>query len=225
MDDKKHIMRFIVKTLLFLLILPYALTPLYRFMHPPSTLMLADWLTFSHVEREWVPIEKISPSLISAVVSAEDSAFCAHWGFDFRQMEKSINAALTYGHSLKATSTISQQLAKNLFLWHGRSWIRKGLEAPLTLWLELTWSKKDILEAYLNVAEWEEGIYGAEAAARHHFKKSAASLTTSESALLATSLPNPISRDASSAGPTQRMMAQRIARLSVSKASDLSCIR
>jgi monofunctional biosynthetic peptidoglycan transglycosylase len=208
-----------------LLFLPYALALIYPFMRPPSTLMLADWVSFHKVERQWVPLKSISPQLITAVVTAEDGAFCEHWGIDFRQMEKSIEKAQARNKPVKATSTITQQLAKNLFLWQGRSWMRKALEVPLTLWLELTWRKAWILEAYLNVAEWGEGVYGIEAAARHYYGTSAASLSSTQAALLAKTLPNPHERNPIHPGPAQAMMAGQLVFRMEHSAPDLSCIR
>lgn len=214
----------LLKILLFIVLLPYGLSVPYQFIHPPSTLMLYDLLRLDLPERDWVPLSKISPNLKRAVVTAEDSAFCSHWGFDFKQMGKSIERAERSDRAVRATSTITQQLAKNLFLWHGRSWLRKLLEIPLTLWLELTWSKPRILETYLNIAEWDEGIYGAEAAARFHFGTSAASLNTVQAALLATSLPNPIQRSASRPGSTQTAMAAQLVGRMHFNGADISCI-
>lgn len=220
----RRILRPLLKWLLIFLLAPYAVAFIYLFIYPPSTLMLLGWLTFSKVEREWVPIERISPVLIAAVVASEDDAFCSHWGVDFRQLTKSIRHAKTNDKPVRATSTITQQLAKNLFLWHGRSWLRKFLEIPLTFWLELTWSKKDILETYLNIAEWGEGVYGAEAAAQFHFGTSANALSYMQAALLATSLPNPTQRRAARPGPAQaNLAAQLVARLQ-HNGPDMVCV-
>ena len=218
-------LRRIFKILLFLLVLPYVLTPIYVFIHPPSTLMLEGILTFHKVERDWVGLERISPALIKAVVAAEDSAFCTHHGFDLKQMEKSLRQAEARNRPLKGASTISQQLAKNLFLWHGRSWIRKFLEAPLTLWIELLWPKSTIMETYLNTAEWGDGIYGAEAAAQHYFGVSARALSYAQAVQLATSLPNPIERNAGHPGPAQRQMARQLMGRLKFNAPDVSCLR
>lgn len=215
----------LLQIILLLLVLPYALALVYPFMHPPSTLMLSDWLSLRKIDRRWVPLRSISPHLIAAVVTSEDGAFCDHFGIDFRQMEKSIEKAHTRGRPIKGASTITQQLAKNLFLWHGRSWTRKILEIPLTFWLELTWRKAWILEAYLNVAEWDEGIYGIEAAAQHYYGSSAAMLAMGQSALLATTLPNPRERNAARPGPAQIMIAGQLAFRTQHHTPDLSCIR
>lgn len=136
---KKHVFirRWVIRSAAFFLLAPYLLTPLYFVLNPPSTLMLLDWATLNPVQRSWVKLEKISPNMIRAVLNAEDDTFCDHFGINFTQLEKSIEKAEKRNKPVRATSTISQQTAKNLFLWHGRSWLRKALEVPLTFWLEL----------------------------------------------------------------------------------------
>ena len=215
----------IILALLLFLLLPYGLALIYPFMRPPSTLMLADIATFHLPKRQWVPLDRISPQLITAVVTAEDGAFCEHFGIDFKQVGKSIEKAQARGRAPKGASTITQQLVKNLFLWQGRSWLRKALEVPLTFWLELTWRKTWILEAYLNVAEWDDGVYGIETASRHYYGISAASLSAKQAALLATTLPNPYERNPVRPGPAQAMMAGQLAFRMQHNAPDLSCIR
>ena len=138
----------------------------------------------------WVPLEEISPSLGVAVIAAEDQNFADHFGFDWQAIEKAVQHNET-SRRKRGASTVSQQTAKNLFLWSSRSWSRKGLEAWFTLLIEAGWSKKRILEVYLNIVEFGDGVYGAEAAARTFFGKPAKRLTPSEAALLAAVLPNP----------------------------------
>ena len=138
----------------------------------------------------WVPLEDISPSLGAAVIAAEDQNFTEHFGFDWQAIEKAVQHN-EHSRRKRGASTVSQQTAKNLFLWSSRSWTRKGLEAWFTLLLEVGWSKKRILEVYLNIVEFGDGVYGAEAAARTFFGKPAKRLTPSEAALLAAVLPNP----------------------------------
>lgn len=138
----------------------------------------------------WVPLEEISPSLGVAVIAAEDQNFADHFGFDWQAIEKAVQHN-EHSRRKRGASTVSQQTAKNLFLWNSRSWTRKGLEAWFTLLIEAGWSKKRILEVYLNIVEFGDGVYGAEAAARTYFGKSAKRLTPSEAALLAAVLPNP----------------------------------
>lgn len=141
---------------------------------------------------DWVSMDDISPWMGLAVIAAEDQKFPDHWGLDVEAIEKALNYNERNANRVRGASTISQQTVKNLFLWDGRSWVRKGLEAGLTLVTETVWSKRRILTVYLNIAEFGEGIFGVEAAARHYFKKSAKQLTAAEAALLAAVLPNPI---------------------------------
>lgn len=178
------------------LALVLALIPAYRVVNPPfSTLMAIRFLSGTSIDRTWTPLSQISPNLVRAVVVAEDDRFCTHAGVDVAAMSDAIE------NGGRGASTLSMQVTKNLFLWPTRSYIRKVIEIPLTLITELVWPKWRILELYLNVAEWGPGIFGAEAAARHHFNKSAARLSPSEAALLAASLPNPFIRDAGDPGP------------------------
>jgi monofunctional biosynthetic peptidoglycan transglycosylase len=162
-----------------------------RWIDPPtSAFMLSERLTHDRaVQQQWVDWDRISAPMKVAVIAAEDQTFPDHWGFDF----KSIDQALSERERgrVRGASTISQQVAKNLFLWNGRSWVRKGLEAYFTLLLETLWPKQRILEIYLNIAEFGPGIYGVEAAGRTFFRKPAAQLSIAESALLAAVLPNP----------------------------------
>ena len=138
----------------------------------------------------WVPLEEISPNLGAAVIAAEDQNFTEHFGFDWQAIEKAVQHN-EHSRRKRGASTLSQQTAKNLFLWNSRSWVRKGFEAWFTLLIEADWPKRRILEVYLNIVEFGDGIYGAEAAARTYFGKPAARLSASEAALLAAVLPNP----------------------------------
>ncbi len=161
------------------------------FINPRLTpYMIAEGWRRGGVERVWVPMEEITPVLARAVVASEDANFCEHWGFDM----KAIRAALDEGAG-RGASTISQQVVKNVFLWQGRSWPRKALEAVMTPVIELLWSKRRILEIYLNVAETGDGVFGAEAAAQHYFGVSAAKLSPPQAALIAAALPDPKGRN------------------------------
>jgi monofunctional biosynthetic peptidoglycan transglycosylase len=180
-----------------------------RFVRPlGSALMLERWLEARTAGRgfrlryDWVPARRIAPALRRAVVASEDQRFFEHTGFDWRSLRSAIGDWWD-GDRLRGASTISQQVAKNLFLWPGRSFLRKGLEAWLTLWIECLWSKQRILEVYLNVVELGDGVFGAEAAARRYFGRSAAGLTVHESALLAAMLPSP--RRSSVANPSRAL--------------------
>lgn len=165
----------------------YAILPV-----PTTAHMLGESRRLGGIDRDWVAMDDIAVHLQRAVVAAEDANFCLHWGFDMA----AIRDAIAEGGA-RGASTISQQTVKNTFLWHGRSWPRKAAEAMITPVMELFWSKRRVLEVYLNVAEFGEGVFGAEAAARHHFGVSAADLNLRQAALLAAVLPNPRDRDAS----------------------------
>ncbi|QKX16556.1 monofunctional biosynthetic peptidoglycan transglycosylase [Microbulbifer sp. YPW1] len=161
-----------------------------RWINPPSSMVIQNWERHSGrtAKHSWRPLEKISPNLQIAVIASEDQKFADHFGFDLDALRK----ALTEKRKrTRGASTITQQTAKNLFLWNGRSYIRKGLEAWFALLMEILWPKERILEVYLNIAEFGEGVYGAEAAARHHFGNSAQRLSRWQAGLLAAVLPSP----------------------------------
>lgn len=186
------------------------LTAVYAVAHPPSTLMLGRWATLKPVDRRWTPIEAISPRLVNAVILSEDARFCQHGGVDWDALRTVLDDADDAGPS-RGASTIPMQTAKNLFLWPSRSYVRKGLELPLALWLDLVWSKRRIMEVYLNIAEWGPGVFGAEAAARSYFNKSASELTAREATLLTKALPNPILRNPGKPGRGLQRLAGRLA--------------
>lgn len=179
-----------------------------RWVNPPTTAFMEQREDLAEERQEkhfrlrhsWVPLQQISPALWLAVLASEDQRFLQHWGFDVQAIEDAVEDRLE-GRSTRGASTLSQQLAKNLFLWPGQSWLRKGLEVYFTLLIEALWPKRRILEVYLNVAEFGDGIYGAEAAARTFWGKPAASLSPHEAALLAAVLPNPKVRRAPSPSP------------------------
>lgn len=218
-------LRIIMTALGLFIAVPYGLAILYLYLNPASMPMMARTLAFQRVERQWVPLSAISQPLRSAVVAAEDDAFCTHHGIDFRQLFKSIDRAQRTDRDVKATSTITQQVAKNLFFWQGRSWVRKILETPLAIWIDLIWPKSRILEVYLNIAQWGDGVYGAQAAAQFHFNTDAQAVTYGQAALLATSLPNPIQRVASRPGPAQRAIAVQLMGRLQRAGPDLSCLK
>jgi monofunctional glycosyltransferase len=164
----------------------------YRFVNPPGGIyMWQEWRRLGAIEQRWVPMRLIAPAMARSAVAAEDANFCLHWGFDVVAIRTAIEAGGTRG-----ASTISQQVVKNVFLWHGRSWPRKALEAGLTPLVELLWTKERILEVYLNVAEFDTGVFGVEAAAQHYFGRAASDLTPRQAALLAAVLPAPQARSA-----------------------------
>lgn len=177
-----------------------AVALLYRVAPPPSTLMLGRWISGQPVVRLWAPLAHISPALPLAVITSEDSRFCEHSGVDWRALNAAISEADEDGPS-RGASTIAMQTAKNVFLWPGRSYVRKALEIPLALLIDALWTKPRVMEVYLNIAEWGDGIFGAEAASQRYFGKSAAELTPREAARLAAVLPNPLRFDAGRPGP------------------------
>jgi monofunctional glycosyltransferase len=179
-----------------LILLPYVLLPLYRFVNPVSTLMVWRWVTGQRVERAFVPLQQIAPALPLAVIVAEDGRYCSHRGVDFQELRGIFEDAEKFDE-LRGGSTITQQTVKNLFLWQGRSVVRKILELPLALWADLVLPKRRVMEIYLNIAEWgPNGQFGAEAGSRFAFGKSARQLSSGEAALLAAVLPNPRVRSA-----------------------------
>jgi monofunctional glycosyltransferase len=202
--------RALLLVLVVLIVVPYLLVPLYRIVDPVSTLMLWRWATGARVERRWVPLEGIAPSLRLAVIAAEDDRFCSHHGVDFTELHGVIGRIEDVNDlaEVRGGSTITQQTAKNLFLWQGRSFVRKGLEFPLAFWLDFVLPKRRVLEIYLNIAEWgPNGEFGVAAAARRAFNRNAADLNAREAALLAASLPNPHRRDPRAPKPGQRRLA------------------
>jgi monofunctional biosynthetic peptidoglycan transglycosylase len=201
----------IVKTLLLVAVIafaaPYVVAPFYRTGHPVSTLMAWRSLTGAPMQRQWIDLAAMSPSLPRSVVAAEDAHFCKHHGIDWGALREAIDDAKEEG-TLRGASTITQQVAKNLFLWQGRDPIRKVLEFPLALWIDFVLPKARILEIYLNIAELgPQGQFGAEAASAYAFGKSAANLSPREAALLASILPNPVKRSARAPGPGVRRLA------------------
>ncbi|AYC31117.1 monofunctional biosynthetic peptidoglycan transglycosylase [Pseudomonas cavernae] len=193
----RNLFRRLVKALLWFAAGSAVLVLLLRWLPPPGTALMVErklesWIDGQPIdlERRWRPWRELPDSLKVAVIAGEDQKFAEHWGFDFIAIQKAI-AHNERGGSLRGASTLSQQVAKNLFLWSGRSWLRKGLEAWFTALIELFWPKQRILEVYLNSVEWGDGVFGAEAAARHHFGIGAPYLSTQQASQLAAVLPNP----------------------------------
>ncbi|HSA82871.1 MAG TPA: monofunctional biosynthetic peptidoglycan transglycosylase [Geminicoccaceae bacterium] len=190
----------LLRVLLVALVAPPALLLTLRFLPPPITpLMLIRLAEGEGLDKQWQPLARIAPALAASVVAAEDNRFCAHWGFDWQELEGQVDALLA-GEQARGASTITMQTAKNLFLWPERSLLRKLLEAALTPQITLLWPKRRVIEVYLNIVEFGPGIYGAEAAAQSYFGKPAAALSRREAALLAAVLPHP--RESSPARPS-----------------------
>lgn len=189
-----------------LVLLPYAIAPLYRFIDPVSTPMLWRYATGARVERIAVALDRVAPALKLAVIVAEDGSFCHNHGIDLGAIREALQH--TEHGEARGASTITQQTAKNLFLWQGRSFVRKALEIPLAIWLNLVLPKRRVLEIYLNIAQWgPNGEFGAEAGARYAFNKSAHDLAANQAAELAAILPNPVQRSARTPGVLVRRLA------------------
>jgi len=200
----------ILTALLVLALLPVGGVLIHAVAPPPLTLLMArEFVAGNGLDYRWRSLEDISPHLVASAIAAEDARFCNHSGFDMEAIEQALRDN-ERGRRVRGGSTISQQTAKNVFLWPGRDWIRKGLEAGYTVMIETVWSKRRIMEVYLNVAEMGPGVYGAEAAARHWFGKSAADLTPREAARIAAILPSPRRYNAGSPGPYVRRRAARV---------------
>jgi monofunctional glycosyltransferase len=220
--------RGVVRTLALLVLFAIAATLAqvfaYRWITPPtSTLMLAQQVTGTTILRDWRPLDRISPNLARAVIMSEDAGFCGHRGVDWKELARIYEQSLDGGPT-GGGSTLSMQVTKNLFLWPSKSYVRKAIEVPLTLLADRWWGKPRMLEIYLNVAEWGPGIFGAEAAARTYFKKSAAQLTETEAALLAVALPNPLQRNAANPSPLQRRLAANVQGRMRNGASNVRCL-
>ncbi len=185
--------RLLKKIALFILVSHIAYVILLRFIDPPITItQITSWISGDGFNRDHVSLKQISKNAKLAVIASEDQLFPDHNGFDMKSIQKALDFnKKKKGKKIRGASTISQQVAKNVFLWQGRSWFRKGLEVYFTFLIELTWGKKRILEVYLNEAEMGKGVFGIEAAAQKYFRKPASKLTRTEAAMIAASLPNP----------------------------------
>jgi monofunctional glycosyltransferase len=202
-----RVARNLLLILLVTLLLPYLVAPAYRVGHPVSTLMAWRWVTGAPVSRQWADFNAISPFLPRSIVAAEDAKFCNHRGIDWDALREVMDDAED-GELARGGSTITQQVAKNLFLWPGRSVIRKVMEFPLALWIDLVLPKQRILEIYLNIAELgPTGQFGVEAGSAYAFGRPASALSAREAALMAAILPNPLRRSARNPGPGVRRLA------------------
>lgn len=199
--------RWLALALAVLILLPYLIAPLYRVVDPTSTLIVARRIVGKRVDRTVVPLNRIAPVLPRTVIASEDGRFCVHRGIDLAELKEAWQDADDLSE-LRGGSTITQQVAKNLFLWPGRSIARKVLEFPLALWIDLVLPKRRIMEIYLNIAEWgPNGEFGIEAGSRRAFNKPASQLTAAEAALMAAILPNPKRRSAKLPRPAVRRIA------------------
>ena len=220
----RRLVRRLVLLVILVLALPLALIPLYRVVDPPVTsVMLINRAAGVAMERQWAPIDAISPHLVRAVIMAEDGRFCAHAGIDWQEVRRVLDR-LDDGDRPRGASTITMQTVKNLFLWPQRSWIRKALEAPLALYADRVLPKRRILEIYLNIAEWGSGLYGAEAAARHYFGVPASGLSPAQAARLAAALPAPRARNPAEPGRATARLASIIAGRAAKSGGYVDCV-
>lgn len=193
MPLRRRIRRIVWRSIAIVFLFIAAVVVLGRIVNPPTTAyMMSEKRRLGTVDHQWVPLKEIAPVMARAVVAAEDANFCEHWGFDVR----AIKLAIAEG-SNRGASTLSQQTVKNVYLWHGRTYLRKALEAGITPMVEAVWTKRRIIEVYLNVAEFDEGVFGVEAAARHYFNVGPEALTARQASQLAAVLPSPKTRSAS----------------------------
>ena len=210
-----------------LLALPLVLTFLYMpaFVHPVSTLMLKDLATFSGYDRRWVSLDNIAPALVNSVIMSEDGQFCAHRGVDLAELKVVLDDALA-GEPTRGASTITMQTVKNLYLWQSPLvTLRKVIELPLAVYVDLVLPKRRIMEIYLNIAEWGPGIYGIEAASRHHFDRPAKELTRRQAALLAVTLPNPTGRNPARPSAGLKRLASLIEARAAKAGGYVGCLR
>jgi monofunctional biosynthetic peptidoglycan transglycosylase len=205
-------LRRIVLTVLAILVLgPPVWVMIYRFLPPPVTILMALRAIEGHgMDYRWRPLSRISPALVDAAVASEDGNFCSHHGFDFEAMEKAMKHNERRPNRIKGGSTISQQTAKNVFLWPGRDYVRKGVEAGYTVLIETLWGKQRIMEVYLNVVEFGPGVYGAEAASQRFFHEDASQLSPAQAARLVAVLPRPLKWSAEAPGAYVAKRSRRI---------------
>jgi len=205
-----------VRRILLVLLLLAALGPplavlVYKVLPPPITILMVEREIQGHgLDHRWVSLDRISPAMVRAVIASEDARFCSHHGFDFAAIDKAIVHNEKRPGKVRGGSTISQQTAKNVFLWPGRSYVRKGVEAWFTVLIEAMWGKRRIMEVYLNTVEMGPGLYGVEAASRHYFHEGADRLTPEQASRLAAILPSPLKWKAADPGPFVRKRTGRI---------------
>lgn len=223
---KRFFWRFTFAFIILIFLIPAALLTLYRFdfVHPISTLMVKESLIGHGAKREWIDLKDMAPVLYQSVLSSEDGKFCSHSGVDWDALNQVIEDAID-GEKTRGASTITMQLVKNLFLWPSRSFIRKGLEVPYAMMAEAILPKKRIMEIYLNIAEWDKGIFGVELAAQKYFKRSAAKLGPQYSSLLAVTLPNPKKRNAAKPTNSMRRVAKIVQARAKASGAYVQCLK
>lgn len=218
---KRRVIGYLLKAVVGVVAVMLAGILLFSVLNPPTTpYMFSESRRLGGIDHQWVPLEDIAPVMARSVIAAEDANFCNHWGFDLAAIKNAIAEG-----SNRGASTLSQQTVKNVYLWHGRTWFRKALEAAITPLLEAIWTKRRIVEVYLNVAEFDEGVFGVDAAAQHYFGVIPADLTATQAARLAAVLPSPKTRSASrpTAGLRKRSAQIRDGAATISKDGRASC--
>ena len=207
----RSLRRLLLTVLLLLILVPPVWVAIYRFVPPPITILMIERAFEGHgIDRRWVPLDQMSPELVRSVIASEDSRFCLHHGFDVRAIDAALRHNAEKPGRIRGGSTISQQTAKNVFLWPQRSWVRKGAEAWFTVLIETLWGKRRIMEVYLNTVEMGPGLYGAQAASERYFHVLASHLTPAEAGRLAAILPDPLKWKAARPGPYVRRRTGRI---------------
>jgi len=225
--NRRSWLRRLFNVALGLAVTPLILTLLYLapFVHPVSTLMIKDAVTLQGFDRQWVDIEDVAPVLLHSIVMSEDGQFCSHKGIDWRELSGVVSDAMD-GEASRGASTITMQTVKNLFLWHRPlGALRKLIELPYAVYVDLVMPKWRIMEIYINIAELGPNIYGVEAASRHHFGKSAKNLSRREAALLTATLPNPILRNPGKPSGGLRRIASRIERRASQAGAYVTCLK
>lgn len=216
-----RILRVAVIALVALALLPVLLIPLYIFVNPVGTHIVATRLVDGPLERQWVPFDDVAKVLVISVMMSEDARFCDHHGVDWGELSDVLENP---DGPNRGASTIAMQTVRNLFLWMSRSYVRKGIEIPLALYADTVWGKRREMEIYLNIAQWGPTLFGVEAAAQHYFKRSARDLTASQAALLAVTLPNPIARNPDRPSATMRSLARRVEGLARKSGPYIVCL-
>jgi monofunctional glycosyltransferase len=223
---RRRVVLRLLAVMIVLGLLPVALALIYgaEFVRPVSTPMIWRAISGQPVSREWVDFDDVAPIMRFSVLMSEDGQFCGHRGVDWAELNAVIDDVLD-GEKTRGASTLTMQTAKNLFLWPSRSYFRKALEIPLAIFLDVAWSKRRIMEVYLNIAQWDEGIYGVETAAGHYFSVSAAQLDARQAALLTSALPNPVSRNPARPSAGLQRIANVIERRAAQSGGYVSCVR
>ncbi len=218
--------RFLLAFFAIIVFLPMALLVIYRIevIHPVSTLMVRDWVTGKGVRREWIELQEMAPVVYQSILVSEDGRFCSHNGVDWQELNAVIEDAID-GERTRGASTITMQLAKNLFLWPDRSYVRKVLEIPYALMADLILGKQRSMEIYLNIVEMDAGVFGIEAASRHYFNRSSSKLGRRQASLLAVTLPNPIRRNAAKPSRGMNRIAKIIQGRARASGAYVKCLR